>query len=259
MNRNQFLFFGLLAFAAPGNLLGASKRNKSKCFVLVHGAWHGGWCWKKVTPLLQANGYSVYTPTLTGLGDRSHLLHPDVTLDTHINDIVSFIEFEDLKNVILVGHSYAGMVITGVAERISSRLSSLVYLDAFLPENGKAVVDYVPPAPQEQSPVEPWRVKPITDAAGFGVSDAHDAEWVNKRLCDQPLRTLIQPVKTTLQDKDIRRVFVQFTQTPWFSEAAARAQKKQFVFYQLMTGGHDAMITKPKELADILLKDKAKM
>jgi pimeloyl-ACP methyl ester carboxylesterase len=110
----------------------------------VHGAWHGGWCWEKVTPLLTAAGHRVYTPTLTGLGDRAHLARPDVNLDTHIQDVVAFLEMEDLRDVMLVGHSYAGMVISAVAERARPRLRSLVYLDAFVPENGKRMIDYIP-------------------------------------------------------------------------------------------------------------------
>src|SRR5918997_4262365 len=100
-------------------------------YVLVHGGWHGGWCWKKVTPLLQAAEHEVYTPTLTGLGERSHLLSDAVDQETHITDVVNVLEYEDLQEVILVGHSYAGMVITGVADRLPERIGHLVYFDAF--------------------------------------------------------------------------------------------------------------------------------
>ena len=102
-------------------------------FVLVHGAWHGGWCWKKVAPLLRSAGHEVYTPTLTGLGERDHLLTRDIGLDTHIQDIVNVLEYEELTQVVLVGHSYGGMVVTGVAERAHERLRQLVYLDAATP------------------------------------------------------------------------------------------------------------------------------
>ena len=113
-------------------------------FVLVHGAWLGGWCWKKVTPLLRAAGQEVFAPTLTGLGERSHLFSPEVGLDTHIEDIIAVLEYEDLTDVILVGHSYAGMVIAGVAQKAAHRLAELVYLDSFLPESGKSLDDYLP-------------------------------------------------------------------------------------------------------------------
>jgi pimeloyl-ACP methyl ester carboxylesterase len=127
--------------AAPA---AASQGREKPAFVLVHGAWHGGWCWKKVAPLLRAAGHDVFTPTLTGLGERVHLLASEIDLATHVDDVLGVLEYEDLTNVVLVGHSYGGMVISGVAERAGSRLARLVYLDAFLPENGKALRDYAP-------------------------------------------------------------------------------------------------------------------
>src|SRR3984957_20745503 len=108
-------------------------------FVLVHGAWHGSWCWKRVRQALQAAGHNVFTPTLTGVADRSHLLSPDVNLDTHIDDVVNLIRWEELSDVVLCGHSYGGMVITGVADALSDRIRSLVYLDAFVPKDGEAL------------------------------------------------------------------------------------------------------------------------
>ena len=105
-------------------------------YVLVHGAWHGGWCWNRVAPLLRAKGHDVYTPTLTGLGERVHLASPEVDLSTHVTDVVNVIEFEDLRNVILMGHSYGGQVITGVAGVIPQRIAQLAYLDAVVPNDG---------------------------------------------------------------------------------------------------------------------------
>src|SRR4051812_8081549 len=105
-------------------------------FVLVHGAWHGGWCWRKLTPLLRAAEHAVYTPTLTGLGERAHLGGPDVGLATHVRDVVTVLWYEDLSGVVLVGHSYGGMVIGGVADQVPERLAHLVYLDAYVPEPG---------------------------------------------------------------------------------------------------------------------------
>ena len=118
-------------------------------FVLVHGAWHGGWCWRFVRPLL--GGHDVYAPSLTGLGERKHLARADVDLDTHIADVVSLLEMEDLCDVVLVGHSYGGMVITGAADRAPERIGRLVYLDAFVPENGKCTLDYV--VPERAAPI----------------------------------------------------------------------------------------------------------
>ena len=144
-------------------------------FVLVHGAWHGGWCWKKVTPLLRAAGHEVYTPTLTGLGERAHLLTREVDLDTHIRDIINVLEYEELRDVILVGHSYAGMVIAGVADRVPARLAHLVYLDAFVPRDGQASLSLSPPEleahlrAQALAEGDGWRV-PAPPAAWYGVT-----------------------------------------------------------------------------------------
>src|SRR5713101_4428932 len=108
-------------------------------FVLVQGGWVGGWYWKRVTPLLSAAGHEVFAPTLTGLGERAHLAAPDIGLETHIQDVLGVLTYEDLSNVVLVGHSYGGMVITGVAERAPERLAHLVYFDAFVPTDGQAL------------------------------------------------------------------------------------------------------------------------
>src|SRR5579862_9819800 len=113
-------------------------------FVLVHGAWHGAWCWRRVARLLARNGHEVFTPTLTGLAERSHLLTPDIDLDTHILDVVNEMKWQQLRDVQLVGHSYGGMVISGVAEKMEKSIASLVMLDAFMPEDGQGVIDIYP-------------------------------------------------------------------------------------------------------------------
>jgi pimeloyl-ACP methyl ester carboxylesterase len=119
-------------------------------FVLVHGAWIGGWCWRPNAQALRKAGHEVFTPTLTGLGERSHLMSPSINLDTHIADIVNVIKHEELSDVVLVGHSYGGMVVTGVADTLADKIRSLVYLDAFVPESGQALVDLAPPKPKPQ-------------------------------------------------------------------------------------------------------------
>ena len=110
-------------------------------FVLVHGAWHGAWCWRRVVRLLTRNGHEAFAPTLTGVGERSHLLAPAVGLDTHVLDVVNEMKWQELNNVVLVGHSYGGMVISGVAEKMEKAIASIVMLDAFVPEDGQAIVD----------------------------------------------------------------------------------------------------------------------
>jgi pimeloyl-ACP methyl ester carboxylesterase len=113
-------------------------------YVLVHGAWHGSWCWKRVRQRLTAKGHQVFTPTLTGLGERVHLLSRDVSLDTYIADVVNLLIWEDLRDIVLVGHSYGGTVVRHVADQLPDRVRSLVYLDAFVPEDGKSLLDYLP-------------------------------------------------------------------------------------------------------------------
>jgi pimeloyl-ACP methyl ester carboxylesterase len=147
-------------------------------FVLVHGAWHGSWCWKRVRKTLQAEGHDVFTPTLTGIAERSHLISPQVTLDTHIADVVNLIRWEELTDVVLCGHSYGGCVITGAADRVAERLKALVYLDAFILGDGQALHDVVPPGvrdAQVKGAVEHghgWQVQPIS--AEFFRVNLHD-------------------------------------------------------------------------------------
>ena len=170
-----------------------AESSQSHSFVLVHGAWHGGWCWGKVTPLLHARGARVYAPTMTGLGERSHLASLEITLDTHIRDIEQVLTYEDLTNVVLVGHSYAGIVITGVANRATSRIAKLVYLDAFLPENGQSFQDMISGRADAPDIATMARADP-TSVQAFGVTNAEDAQWVASRLVDQPIGTLTAPV-----------------------------------------------------------------
>jgi pimeloyl-ACP methyl ester carboxylesterase len=258
ITRRQILTsFGLLPLAGMA-ATGFSSEKKNVVFVLVHGAWHGGWCWKKVKILLEEQGYTVYTPTLTGLGERSHLLNEEIGLDTHIQDIVSVLEYEDLKNVVLVGHSYAGMVITGVAGRTAERISHLVYFDAFLPENGKALSDYLPrnnsenEEPQKNSD---WKVPPRSTAKEFGVREKEDIEWAEKRMGPQSAKTFVQPVIIEKPIPDaIRKVYIQLTDdSPWFVEAAGRASVNGYKSFKYLGGGHDAMISEPAEIAEIFI------
>lgn len=257
MNRRYALTgIGTLLLGGIARASSLSETGNSATFVLVHGAWHGGWCWKKVAALLRKEGFVVYTPTLSGLGERSHQLGPEIDLDVHIQDIVNVLEYEDLHHVILVGHSYAGMVITGVAGKAGNRIDQLVYLDAFLPENGKSLSDYVPAAPAENAPEDSdsnWKVPPLDTPEGFGVKDPADQEWTARRLGPQPAKTFRQPL--TLQTDlpaTIRKSYVLLTEdSPWFLEAAARAKAKGYMYHRLIGGGHDAMISEPEKIAGL--------
>ena len=248
---------GLLAAVAISPLgavatraAGGRRRNRAT-FVLVHGAWHGGWCWRRVTPLLRSEGHDALAPTLTGLGERSHLLGPAVDLNTHIADVSAVLEYEDLTDVVLVGHSYGGMVIAGVAAKSAPRITHLVYLDAFLPDNGKALKDYAPLPPSRD---DGWRVPPVGPPSAFGVTDERDVAWMASRLGDHPQNAFTQPVQLADEPTvSVRKAFIHCTKAPWFVEAAERARQRGFQYRELFAAGHDAMITQPRELARILV------
>jgi pimeloyl-ACP methyl ester carboxylesterase len=236
------------------------RRHTMVTFVLVHGAWHGGWCWKKVAPLLRAAGHEVYTPTLTGLGERVHLASPKVDLTTHIQDVANVLDYEDLHGVVLVGHSYGGIVIAGVAERMPSRVGHLVYLDAAVPHNGEAYLDLLPNlrAPiEEQSRLngDGWRVPPPTEPVVQSWAGTADLPWMMAHLTPHPLKTVQQPVHLTSPSlPGIPATYIQCTDpaTAVLAESVGRANESGWTYRKLATG-HDAMVTLPRELADLFL------
>jgi pimeloyl-ACP methyl ester carboxylesterase len=233
-------------------------------FVFVPGGWHGGWCWKRVAGPLRARGHDVYTPTLTGLGERVHLLSPEVDLETHIADLSGVLQMEDLRDAILVGHSYGGMVITAVAERLPDRVGRLVYLDALWPEAGECVSDIVGKEAAQVvidaqfDPVQPPRVQGATDLARMlGVSDPDDLEWVASRLTPQPSATLTQPLGLQ-RAPEVPTLFVSCTQTLFdgpdlsYTRAKARAAVDPSVRLASIDAPHNAMVTHPAEVVALL-------
>lgn len=234
-------------------------------FVLVHGAWHGGWCWRKVVPLLRDAGHEVHTPTLTGLGERAHLLTPAVDLETHVHDVTAVVEYEDLDDVVLVGHSYGGMVITGAAERITERLSGLVYLDAFVPADGESVMDLLPPArathfkERAQAEGQGWLVPPVPLAA-FGVADEADIAWGTPKIGPHPLAALAAPLRCpNAAAIRVPRLYIRCVAfaNEGFDNALARVRASSGWGYRELATGHDAMITAPAQLAALLLESAA--
>lgn len=236
-------------------------------FVLVHGAWHGGWCWQRVTSALQAQGHRVHPLTLTGVGERAHLLAPSITLDTHIDDVISAIEVEELHDVILAVHSYAGMIGTAVADRLAKHLKHLVYVDAVVPKPGESWSSTQSAATQQQRLSAAQATTrfsfPPPDPEVFGLHDA-DHAWVKRRQTPHPGNTYQAPL-----DFDVHRVaavprtFVNCTQPALATIEPSRLRVKDAKFWdgawlpnskivELKTG-HDPMISEPTALTKILL------
>lgn len=229
-------------------------------FVLVHGAWHGSWCWKRVRRSLQTKGHDVFTPTLTGVAERSHLLSRDVNLETHILDVVNLIRWEELSDVVLCGHSYGGCVISGVADRIPDRIRSLVYLDAFVLEDGENLVQHLSEVQREQlvegtrNVGEGWKVPPIP-AEVFNVN-TQDREWVNRQCTMQPIETFQQHIKLGGGIDKIQNVTFILAEgfaegspfPPFYEKAKAKGWKTLTI-----ACGHDVMLDRPEELSRVLL------
>ena len=232
------------------------------CYVLVHGGGHGGWCYQSVARILRSQGHEVYTPTLTGLGEREHLLTPAVDLDMHITDVVKILQFEDLRDVILVGHSYGGMVITGIADRAADRVGHLVYLDAATPENGQSLVDVAGPiitaARADGRVVDGMELVlfPGKDPMGFfGVTDPQQIEWMRTRLTPHPWKCFEQ--KLVLTNEAAMRVIPQThivcTATLPFRDVDSLKKRAQGRLWDVDTG-HDLMISEPDQVASLLLR-----
>jgi pimeloyl-ACP methyl ester carboxylesterase len=232
-------------------------------FVLVHGSMHGGWCWKRVAPLLRAAGHDVYTPTLTGLGERVHLAHPGIDLDTHIQDVLGVLAYEDLHDVVLVGHSSSALAVTGVANRASERIAHLVYLDGPVPEDGQAMLNLFPPDGQAARRArvaaegDGWRLSPA-DPAAFGVTDAADATWLRAKLVPHPFGALTQPLRLVnpvgFAGPKTYIACVDAAPEGWREAAVERVRTEPGWRYRELATGHDAMITAPRELATHLLE-----
>jgi pimeloyl-ACP methyl ester carboxylesterase len=228
-------------------------------YVLVHGAWRGGWMWKPVRNALQASGHQVFTPTLTGVGERCHLLSREVTLETHIADVLNLIRFEELGDVVLCGHSYGGCVVTGVADRIPEKIGALVYLDAFVPDDGQSLHDTLPPEDRNyqveaaKNLGEGWKVPPIP-AEVFNVN-MQDRDWVNSQSTPHPLACFQQGIRLTGGIKKIKNVTYILatgwgpTPFPQFYEKAKAKGWKTVTF----NCGHDVILDRPKELTQELL------
>jgi pimeloyl-ACP methyl ester carboxylesterase len=228
-------------------------------FVIVHGAWTGAHGWRWVRPLLRAAGHDVVTPSLTGLGERAHLATPGTDLGTHVDDVVAVLHFEDLRDVVLVGHSYGGMVITGVADRVPERIGALVYLDAFVPRDGESMLDLVPAdsrAGYEEAARtrgDGWRVPPpLPDPLPPGLPPGD--VWTIARLVPQPLATMAQPVHLERGETELPRTFVLCTEGKEADPPhVARLRADPAWRLVELAAGHTAHVAAPEKLARALL------
>lgn len=236
-------------------------------FVLVHGAWHGAWCWRHVTEALIRAGHRAHAVTLTGVGERSHLLSPDITLQTHIEDVIQAIEHEELHEVVLAMHSYAGMVGTGVADRLTERLSHLVYVDAVVPKPGEAWSSTHSRATQESrlaaAAASPHYAFPAPGASLFGL-DGEQADWVNRRQTPHPGKPYTEPLMFSIDRvASLPRTFVSCTRPTLATIDAIRPRVTDPKFWggkwlpnsQVieMATGHDPMVSDPQGLTQVLL------
>jgi pimeloyl-ACP methyl ester carboxylesterase len=232
-------------------------------FVLVHGAFGGGWEWRKVADLLLARGHVPFTPTLTGLGERAHLARPEVDLETHIADVVGVLSFEDLYDVILLGQSSGGGVVTGVADRLPDRLARLVYVDALVPAGGQSAIDCFPASVAEDSMLGPARERgdgwliPVIEEELLGLPP-DVSSWYYPRLVPQPLRTFTQPLRITGDGgSSVPRSFVHCVRdgndvvSEIINPFAERARASGWD-YRRFEAAHDAQISDPEGLAAIL-------
>lgn len=228
-------------------------------YIFIHGAWGGGWVWSRLADRLRAQSQQVFTPTLTGLGERSHLLRPDLNLNDHIQDIANMVHFEQLSAVTLVGHSYGGIVATGVAQKIPDRIENLVYLDAFIPESGQGQFDLQPSTRELFTALAEkynGHYAEPADPTLLGVTNPVDADWISERSTPHPLRVLEQPLPST--DNSLKRspnksTYIRCTGTDLFVPQATTAARRGWRVHEF-NSGHFPQVTHPDELADLLQK-----
>jgi pimeloyl-ACP methyl ester carboxylesterase len=246
--------------AALSGMPALAQATQPKTFVLVHGAWHGGWCWRRVSDLLEKQGHKVFTPTLTGVGERSHLMSKDINLDTHITDVVNVIKWENLNGICLVVHSYGGWPGSGALEQIGDRVSAIVWLDAFKPENGQRGFDFASDFSRKAllaavEKGEPGRPGPKAEA--FHVNEK-DRAWIDSKTTPQPNGVALQPIKLTgAREKVAKKTYIRAAQYPQpaFDQALAECKAdKSWRTFEATNSGHDVMVDAPEWLVDVLLQ-----
>jgi pimeloyl-ACP methyl ester carboxylesterase len=263
MDRRSFLASTALAAAGAATPT-IGRAAGPKTYVLVHGAWHGGWCWSKVASILRGRGHTVVTPTQTGLGERAHLLTKSIDLDLFVTDIANVIKYEDLNDVVLVGHSFGGNAISGVADTMRDRIRQLIYLDAVILENGQSVFSQLP------KDVVEARTKAAQDTSGglsipapppaaFGIADVAQAQFVQSRFTPHPFNTFVSPLKLANKVGNGLPVTYIACTDPIYKPLEASRNWVKAAGWKVMEikSGHDAMVIAPDGLSDLLDADAA--
>ncbi|MFL6795953.1 MAG: alpha/beta fold hydrolase [Xanthobacteraceae bacterium] len=262
MTRREAISAGTLGLgaAALGSANATAQSGPRKTFVLVHGAWHGGWCWRRVADRLGSNGHKVFAPTLTGLADRSHLLSSNINLDTHITDIVNLFKWEDITGACLVAHSYGGWPCSGALEQIGDRVSSIVWVDAFLPKNGERGIDGISEFSRkalDEAVAKGELGRQAPSAKAFRIISEADQKWVDSKVTPQPNAIPMQAIKLTgARDKVAKKTYIRARQypQPTFDKALAECEAQSWATYSTNDAGHDIMVDAPDWLSDILMK-----
>jgi pimeloyl-ACP methyl ester carboxylesterase len=234
-----------------------SERKEGSTFLVAHGAWGAGYTWKKMHPLMADAGHRLITPTYTGLGERGHLASPSNDLETHIQDMLAVIKYEDLQDIVLVGHSYGGMVATGVADRARDQISQLIYLDAFVPRDGEALFDLISPEAhngmrESAAAGDNWRVSPNPIPPD---TSEIDMKWLADRRMPQSIKCFEMPLRLTDGEITVPRSYIYCTRispADPFRRFAERAKSEPGWKYYEIDASHSPHVTAPQELTSLL-------
>jgi pimeloyl-ACP methyl ester carboxylesterase len=233
-----------------------SDASSAKTFLVCHGAWGGGWSWRKIHPLMRAAGHRLLTPTYTGLGEREHLANPSIDLDTHIQDVLNVIKYEDLGDIVLLGHSYGGMVATGVADRARDKIAQLIYLDAFVPRNGQSLFDLNEagrgPMREAAKSGDGWRIPPSPTPPD---TSPEDLAWLAARRVPMPIKCFEARLGLQHGETSLPRSYIYATRTTpadTFGQFARRASSEPGWRYVEIDASHSPNTTAPEALMAVL-------
>ncbi len=230
----------------------------SKTFLVCHGAWSAGWAWKKMHPLMQAGGHRLVTPSYTGLGERAHLANPSLDLEAHIQDVLNVVRYEDLRDIVLIGHSYGGMVATAVADRARDRVTQLIYVDAFVPQDGQSLFDLNEVAIEKMREAaqngDGWRIPPMPTPSD---TSPDDVEWLTARRVDMPIKCFEQKLKLDHGEPSLPRSYIyatRITPSDTFGPFAKRTKNDPGWRYFEIDASHSPNVTAPEALMALLEK-----